>query len=427
MVLSALTHEKCGERSAKEACEAPPPKRRRDSPTASPTFTETASSEDESNEYTLSVELMEMTRADSVGVFGSSEEGFRMTVADALQREHAVRLLSNIHGYPDTPFRAVAVQLVLDMGLELCRRPTVRIHSLTTERLNGRLGQLVSFDAVQHRYAVKILTYPGDPAKYRKLPALICGENLELLKAPCNATQTQISGLQMKLELLPVQCLAVDLLDRAMHSFQSKSGNIGDFSSTHAKLLGRDCFSLSIKSQSWCSAQLGLISTSEFGDSALSTVERGMATRGMLDGQVAKREFLLFQQIGNHIDTGASTAADWVTMLLDHVDTVPSPSKMSTSELLKQRGVAGRAESAVRAQLTSARLAQLCVKPSMKAAAAVIVAINEDGTRTLLAPRLFLSMGTFSMCASPVGLLFACRPGGDKLQLPRRYCKTDSL
>jgi hypothetical protein len=197
----------------------------------------------------------------------------------------------------------------------------------------------------------------------------------------------QISGLQLK--LLPVQCLALEILDRAtaIHSFQENaSGDISDFSSMQAKILGRDCFVLALKSQCCYSAQLGLIGLSEFGDSNLSSAEFKMAaTSQQFDSrQIAEREFLLFQQLGCHIDTGASTSADWATMLLEHLDTAPSPSKMSASELLKRRGVTNRAESAIRAQLTSADLAQLCVKPSTKAAAAVIVAINEDGTRTLL-------------------------------------------
>ena len=108
-----------------------------------------------------------------------------------------------------------------------------------------------------------------------------------------------------------------------------------------------------------------------------------MATREMLDGQhTAEREFLLFQQLGCYIDTGASTVADWFTMLLDQLDIAPKPNKMTTSELFKQHGFADRVESVIRAQLTSADVARLCVKPSTKAAAAVVVAINEDGTRT---------------------------------------------
>jgi hypothetical protein len=185
--------------------------------------------------------------------------------------------------------------------------------------------------------------------------------------------------------MLPVQCLAVDILDRvtAMHSFQeSVTGSISDYSSLQAKMLGRDSFMLALKSQSVYSPALGLVSTSEFGDSALSPAERELVPQEVLDCGNTARELLLLQQLGYHVDTGASTAADWVSMLLDHVDTVPSPSQLSTATLLKQRGVGSRAERAVRAQLASAELAKLCVQPSMKAAAAVVVAINEDGRCT---------------------------------------------
>lgn len=68
-------------------------------------------------------------------------------------------------------------------------------------------------------------------------------------------------------------------------------------------------------------------------------------------------------------------------MLLEHVDTKPTPCLFSVPQLLKERGIVQRAESAVRAQLTSGTIAQLNTVPSIRAAAAVIVAINTDGTK----------------------------------------------
>ena len=149
---------------------------------------------------------------------------------------------------------------------------------------------------------------------------------------------------------------------------------------------------LALKSRTVVSPALGLVGISEFGDSALSLAEKGLMTRSMQNEPARysrERELRLFKELGYHIDTGESTAADWVTMLISMIE---------HADILKQRGIAKSADSVLRAQLTSADLAQLCVPPSVKAAAAVVVAINEDGATTITCRFTTIVVATILVC-----------------------------
>jgi hypothetical protein len=67
---------------------------------------------------------------------------------------------------------------------------------------------------------------------------------------------------------------------------------------------------------------------------------------------------------------------------LPQVDTVPSPRAMSACDLLRERGVAKHAASLVRAQLISDELTRL--PPSVKASAAIILAVSADGAHAVV-------------------------------------------
>jgi hypothetical protein len=137
----------------------------------------------------------EAAQADRTTASGDTD-GFNLTTAEALHREHQERVLSGMGQCPqDTPFRKVAVQLILDLGQELGRRPIVRIHSLARNKeLNERFAQLVSFNAGQQRYAVKLLVGTGDPAKYRQSQVLVRGENLHLVETVPPQIQVRLTS-----------------------------------------------------------------------------------------------------------------------------------------------------------------------------------------------------------------------------------------
>lgn len=273
--------------------QAQPAKRKR----ANPAGCAPASSEDEDcedAEYSLTVGLKDVEKADPAM---ASVNGFGATTAEAVQREQLVRSLYSTNGTQGRPesslLRKIAVKLILDLGHELSRRSIVRIHSLVSHSsLNGRVGQLVLYDADEQRYAVKLYVAWGDPAICRR-SLLIRGDNLRLLQPAAK----EAMGLGLK--MLPVQCLAVDILDRALLACSSQLDPPSSCNfSLRAKTLGRDSFVLALKSHGVAGSTLGLVGVDDFGDSALSPAELGLM-KSKMRGKSAPRhdsesEFLLF-------------------------------------------------------------------------------------------------------------------------------------
>ena len=336
-------------------------------PVDSPAFTDSSDSDDESyGHYQLTVCVREEAEADrATSAESIAQGGFSCSLGGAVRREQllqgsALSASSSAEVSPSSEglmqgsapgasssaevspssgdlavgtclrtqrLRAIAVKLILDMGDELCQRSLVIVQGLRNQQnLNGLVGHLHRFDTGKQRFVVKL---PAAPAERRKV--VISSDHLRLAQPDSGCSGSGAGSSPAKLcgvECGALQCLAVEILDRVLATTPGldPADAISSRVSLAAKLLGRDCFSLALKATTVAAPSLGLICEEDYGPSKITLAELGSMPRETLEhpAQAAQaREFEIFKLIGFRVETGAATAHDFLSLLMQQVTKRP--------------------------------------------------------------------------------------------------------